>query len=44
MLNRAIDRVGEFMPEALSKLRLSLPDIYDFEHTDVNIDTTSVAA
>ncbi len=29
---------------SVSKLRLSLPDIYDFEHTDVNIDTTSVAA
>ncbi len=43
MLNRAIDRVGECMPEALSRLRRSLLDIYDFEHTDVNIDTTSVA-
>ena len=43
MLNRAVERVGESMPEALSRLRRSLLSLYDLPHTDVNIDTTSVA-
>ena len=43
MLNRAVERVGEHMPEALSHLRRSLLSSYDFPHTDQNIDTSSVA-
>lgn len=43
MLNRAVDRVGESMPEALLRLRRSLLRMYDLPHTDVNIDTSSVA-
>ena len=31
------------MPEVLTHLRRSLFSMYDLEHTDVNIDTTSVA-
>ena len=43
MLNRATERIGENMPEALSHLRRSLLSLYDLPHTDVNIDTSSVA-
>jgi len=43
MLNRATERVGENMPEALSHLRRSLLSLYDLPHTDQNIDTSSVA-
>ncbi|MGE4212705.1 MAG: transposase [Candidatus Methanomethylophilaceae archaeon] len=43
MLNRAVERSGEIMPEVLTHLRKALFSMYDLEHTDVNIDTTSVA-
>ena len=43
MINRAVERAGEIMPEVLVHLRRGLFSIYDLEHTDVNIDTTSVA-
>ncbi|WP_148305802.1 IS1634 family transposase [Candidatus Methanoplasma termitum] len=43
MLNRAVERVGENMENALVRLRDSLFSLYDLEHTDVNADTTSVA-
>jgi len=43
MINRAMERSGEIMPEVLTHLRKALFSIYDLEHTDVNIDTTSVA-
>ena len=43
MLNRAVDRAGECMPEVLRHLRRSLFSLYDLEHTDVNVDTSSVA-
>ncbi len=43
MINRAVERCGEIMPEVLVHLRRGLFSIYDLEHTDVNIDTTSVA-
>jgi len=42
MINRAVERCGEIMPEVLVYLCRSLFSIYDLEHTDVNIDTTSV--
>ncbi|MFA7065107.1 MAG: transposase [Bacilli bacterium] len=42
-INRAVERCGEIMPEVLSHLRKALFSMYDLEHTDVNIDTTSVA-
>lgn len=42
MINRAVERYGEIMPEALVHLRRTLFSMYDLEHTDVNIDTTSV--
>ena len=42
-INRAVERTGEIMPEVLTHLRRSLFSMYDLEHTDVNIDTTSVA-
>lgn len=38
-----MERSGEIMPEVLAHLRKRLFSIYDLEHTDVNIDTTSVA-
>lgn len=44
MLDRATERIGECMPEALSHLRRSLLTLYDLPpHTDQNIDTSSVA-
>jgi transposase len=43
MLNRAVERVGENMEDALIFLRDSLFSMYEFEHTDVNIDSTSVS-
>ena len=43
MLNRAIDKMGENMPEVLLHLRHSLFRLYDLEHTDVNIDTSSIS-
>lgn len=43
MLNRAIDRMGEGMPEVLAHLRHSLLTIYELPHTDVNIDTSSLS-
>ena len=43
MINRAVERAGEIMPEVLVHLRRGLFSTYDLEHTDVNIDTTSVA-
>lgn len=42
-INRAVERAGEIMPEVLTHLRKALFSMYDLEHTDVNIDTTSVA-
>ncbi|MDR1405451.1 MAG: hypothetical protein LBJ20_07810 [Candidatus Methanoplasma sp.] len=42
-INRAVETVGKRMPEILSKVRDSLFSLYDLEHTDVNIDTTSVS-
>jgi transposase len=42
-LNRAVETVGRNMQEMLSRLRDSLFRIYDLEHTDVNVDTTSVS-
>lgn len=42
-VNRAVEIVGKRMPEILSKVRDSLFSLYDLEHTDVNIDTTSVS-
>jgi len=43
MLNRAIERTGEIMPEVLTHLWKSLFSMYDLEHTDVNIDAASVS-
>jgi len=43
MLNRAIERMGEGMPEVLAHLRHSLLNMYDLPHTDVNIDTSSLS-
>jgi transposase len=43
MLNRAVERVGENMENALVHLRDSLLSLYDLPHTDLNADTTSVA-
>lgn len=42
-INRAVERYGEIMPEVLSHLRKVLFSTYDLEHTDVNINNTSVA-
>ena len=42
-INRAVERAGEIMPKVLTHLRKALFSMYDLEHTDVNIDTTSVA-
>jgi len=43
MIDRAVERCGEIMPEVPSHLRKALFSTYDPEHTDVNIDTASVA-
>ena len=43
MLNRAIDRMGEGMPEVLAHLRHSLLTMYELPHTDINIDTSSLS-
>ncbi|MGE4212305.1 MAG: hypothetical protein AB7E75_02955 [Candidatus Methanomethylophilaceae archaeon] len=43
MLNRAVERSGGIVPEVPAHLRKRLFSMYDPEHTDVNIDTTSVA-
>ena len=43
VLNRAVERSEEIMPEVLTRLQKTLFSMYDPEHTDVNIDTTSVA-
>jgi transposase len=43
MLNRAVERVGENMEDALVRLRGSLFSVYRFEHTDLNVDTTSLS-
>ena len=42
-IDRAVERCGEIMPEVLSHLRKALFSTYDPEHTDVDIDTASVA-
>jgi transposase len=42
-LSRAVETVGKSMPEILSFVRNNLFRMYDPEHTDVNIDTTSVS-
>ncbi len=42
-IDRAAERWGEIMPEVLSHLRKELFSMYDLEHTDVNIGTSSVA-
>ena len=42
-LNRAVERVGENMPEILATVRERVFSLYELEHTDVNIDTTSVS-
>jgi transposase len=43
MLNRAVERVGENMEDALIFLRDSLFSMYELEHTDVNADSTSIS-
>ena len=42
-INRAVKRAGVIMPEVLTHLPKALFSMYYLEHTDVNIDTTSVA-
>lgn len=41
-LNRAVETVGENMPEILNAVRERIFSTYSFEHTDVNKDTTFV--
>jgi len=41
--HRVLNRAGETIPEVLTHLRKSLFSMYDPEHTDVNIGTSSVA-
>jgi len=41
-LNRAVEIIGENLQEILSYLRKRILSVYDLEHTDVNIDTSSV--
>ena len=36
-LNRAVERVGENMPEILGSVRKRVFSLYELEHTDVNI-------
>jgi transposase len=43
MLNRAVERAGENLEDALIFLRDSLFSSYDLEHTDVNVDSTSIS-
>jgi len=42
-LNRAVETVGENMTEILHAVRERIFSMYSLEHTDVNIDTTSVS-
>ena len=42
-LNRAVEIVGGNMPEILHTVRERIFSMYALEHTDVNIDTTSVS-
>ncbi len=42
-LNRAVEIIGDNMTEILQAVRERLFSMYSLEHTDVNIDTTSVA-
>jgi transposase len=43
MLNRAAERIGGNMENALVHLRDSLFSIYDLEHNDMNVDSTSIS-
>lgn len=43
MINRALERTGEIMPEVLMHLLKSLLSLYDLGRMDVNIDMTSVS-
>lgn len=42
-LNRAVETIGANLQEILLQLRRRLLGLYDLEHTDVNVDTSSVS-
>jgi transposase len=42
-LNRVVEVIGEHLQDMLAHLRRRVISMYDLEHTDVNIDTSSVS-